>query len=337
MNRLNEALHALAQEAYDNYDILYIQEPWWATSDRAARVCQARSGLEHTAPSTRGRSCTSARVDVLQEVPRLRHRSTLRPRGRRRCDGGRGAPELQKGHRPVVYYNVYNQDEFDGDGRPRGRSTFQRVFIDARVDPVPADGAAVLLGDFNEHHPWWQVMGGTPRRQAREMADWLREHNFALVNEYDVRTFASHATGASSVLDLVFCNPAAGRLDAVWNFRVDAAATGASDHFALLWESPPADGPGPDLKCHRLQVQLEALRRRQVPRRRVHADRRGARTRRLLLHGRAHRRGHAVHPGASREHICKAVVERAAGRGEGGAGQREVHASWPGPGSRSRQ
>ncbi|KZV78522.1 hypothetical protein EXIGLDRAFT_783691 [Exidia glandulosa HHB12029] len=149
----------------------------------------------------------------------------------------------QRGRRPVVYYNVYNQGEVDDLGRPRGRTTFQRVFIDARVEPVPQDTAAVMLGDFNEHHSWWSLVNGAPRRQAREMVDWLRDRNFALANDFNEPTFASHDTGLLSVLDLVFYNPAAGRLDAVYGFRVDAAASGASDHFALLWESPPSAEP----------------------------------------------------------------------------------------------
>lgn len=142
-----------------------------------------------------------------------------------------------------MYYNVYNQDEVGTDGRNTGRTTFHRVFIDAPTNPVPADMAAVIFGDFNEHHAWWQALRAAPRRQARDMVEWLREHNYTLANSFDEPTFASHATGAPSVLDLAFFNPAAGRLDAVYNFRVDAAASGASDHYALLWESPPSEDP----------------------------------------------------------------------------------------------
>ncbi|KZV78592.1 hypothetical protein EXIGLDRAFT_783579 [Exidia glandulosa HHB12029] len=241
MNRLNEALHALAQDAHDKYDILFIQEPWWGDIGRG-QLASVKPGPgwntllpQHKAGAGRPRVLT---------YYRRRRNYTIVPRYDLVDDADAMAVEVrQSGRRPIIYYNVYNQGEADADGRPRGRTTFQRVFIDAASPPVPADAAAVLVGDFNEHHPWWELMQDQPRRQAREMAEWLRDRNFTLTNGFDEPTFASHATGVTSVLDLAFCNPAAGRLDAVYNFRVDAAATGASDHFALVWESPPGSEP----------------------------------------------------------------------------------------------
>lgn len=235
MNRSNTGLHSLIQDSTKTRDVLFVQEPWWG---------EIRNGRHASVKPGAGWRCLLPRSSIPEDArPRVlafyktRRDVTVIPRYDLIDDLDAMAVEVrQSGARPTIYVNIYNQREPapDDNGQP-ARTTFDRVFLGDNPPRFPPGVPVVISGDFNEHHPWWETMATEPRPQARALATWMREAGFEIANHFDEPTFASHATGRPSVLDLTFMNKTARLLDTVQQWRVDAEATGASDHYALTW------------------------------------------------------------------------------------------------------
>lgn len=236
-------MHTLIHESTEAHDVLFLQEPWW---DKLG------TGTEATVKAGPGWRCLLPRNPLPRgQRPRVlafyraRQDFTATPRYDILDDPDAMAVEVrQRGARPTIYINVYNQLQDVADGADgRRRTTFERLFLDpTHPHRIPDDVAVVFTGDMNEHHPWWEVMDSEPR-SARAMADWFRDAGYALINPFNEATFATHNSGTRSVLDLTFANRAAQHAACVQDWRIDPASTNVSDHFGLLWFTDPSLEP----------------------------------------------------------------------------------------------
>ena len=64
------------------------------------------------------------------------------------------------------------------------------------------DKNAILCGDLNAHHSWWNSTI-TNSKNANKLIDWLNNYEFDLLNEPDQQTcYRSN----SSIIDLTFAS-----------------------------------------------------------------------------------------------------------------------------------
>lgn len=126
---------------------------------------------------------------------------------------------------PFTIYHVYNERQ---QGFDAGLYTVQRLPFELSMN----SGPALLLGDFNLHHPLWNGATHSPSQLADSFANWLQRHQFSLLVDLEVvnskgGTFLR--SQETSVIDLVF---AKGFRSFHWSDWDYIEATG-SDHQAI--------------------------------------------------------------------------------------------------------
>ncbi len=63
----------------------------------------------------------------------------------------------------------------------------------------------MLVGDYNLHHIWWNVLARNPTREAKELVDWLGKYNCQLLNsDKQEGTFYRSNIREKSIIDLDF-------------------------------------------------------------------------------------------------------------------------------------
>jgi hypothetical protein len=111
---------------------------------------------------------------------------------------------------PVIVVNMYNR------ANAVGSLGMERLRQIAFPDYIPV----VFSGDWNLHHGMWEVMEDAPVPEARDLADWMVDSDFTLLNEHNEPTYQSHDQQTLSVLDLTFLNPKAVALDIVRDWSI---------------------------------------------------------------------------------------------------------------------
>ena len=127
----------------------------------------------------------------------------------------------------VTVINIYN-DSPSGD-----QCILNRLRQENNILP---QHAALITGDFNLHHPTWSREDRTlnPDQLASNIADWLAQYNYSLLNEKgEVTHLARHAGERPSVIDLSFANATATRLDTFKDWSIDPSISHDSDHNAI--------------------------------------------------------------------------------------------------------
>lgn len=123
----------------------------------------------------------------------------------------------------TLVYNIYNQKD------QNGTYTIERLFAPQTVLPT----RAILAGDFNAHHSWWNYRIRNPK-QADHLVDLLESNLYDLVNEEDAYTHFPTNGNHPSVLDLTFASPTV--FDSIQNWAIDSEASSGSDHAVLRFE-----------------------------------------------------------------------------------------------------
>jgi hypothetical protein len=105
---------------------------------------------------------------------------------------------------------------------------------------------AVVCGDFNAHHPWWNSKYSASSDRTDQLVDWLEQVKFVLVNEPDIPTFFRPNTTNNSVIDLAFATEGLHRENLI-TWKIDEEWQTGSDHelilLAILEESDTALNP----------------------------------------------------------------------------------------------
>ena len=244
MARSNTTTHAFWQDAHKEYDIIFMQEPWWEDLPRGARGSVHDGGgwscvlpIQPVKPSDRPRVLTYVRKRKgLSVVPRYDILQDL---------DAQAVEVRNTGRPPILVVNVYNEHPLctadgahDLDARRRLPTMVNRVLQGRIAERLPRGTEIIWVGDYNLHHPAWETAQGG-NKASRELYDWMQEHQYTLLNQPDEWTHFPRNGGTRSVLDLMFVNATAARKDTAKHFCVDPEAT-ASDHAALRWSLNPA-------------------------------------------------------------------------------------------------
>ena len=227
--------HATIQLLNNNmteFDIILIQEPAWSFIGR-----NPTTGKEINGPvALRGWSTILPVTAMNETSPRPRTLTYYRPRPdfsitlRSDLIEDRDIQILdiyQLEQPTVTVINIYN-DSPSGD-----QCILNRLRQENNILP---QHAALITGDFNLHHPTWSREDRTlnPDQLASNIADWLAQSNYSLLNEKgEVTHLARHAGERPSVIDLSFANATATRLDTFKDWSIDPSISHDSDHNAI--------------------------------------------------------------------------------------------------------
>jgi hypothetical protein len=76
---------------------------------------------------------------------------------------------------PILLVNIYNQ--------PATSDAANRWAIDKlRNIKLLKEAQILILGDFNLHHPWWDLNRmDAPDKRAKDTAEWLRDGGYTLL------------------------------------------------------------------------------------------------------------------------------------------------------------
>src|SRR5229473_3387494 len=95
--------------------------------------------------------------------------------------------------------NIYNEQSLTENNQE-----FTIFKVLTKINP---ENNALICGNFNAHHPWWnsRIRNGI---RSDELINWLEKFNFELVNEPDAMTFCRYQTNSNliseSMLNLSF-------------------------------------------------------------------------------------------------------------------------------------
>ena len=126
---------------------------------------------------------------------------------------------------PTLLLNVYNERSQAPDQNER---TMDRCMAN-----IPLPEKAIIVGDFNAHHPWWNSNVQTPKR-AESIINWTDTYNLQLLNEEDTPTYHYRNGTGTSILDLTFATPSS--TESITSWAVDDEATTGSDHEVIRFD-----------------------------------------------------------------------------------------------------
>ena len=131
----------------------------------------------------------------------------------------------------LLIFNVYNEKQIGSENH--------KYTVERKLSTVELPARAIICGDFNAHHSWWNSRVNNPVK-ADALVQWLKQQKCELINTPDESTYQKYCTnGASSVLDLTFATQATAEIVTDWSIY-DNWSTG-SDHeviyFSILSES----------------------------------------------------------------------------------------------------
>lgn len=220
LNKSSQATESALQLAVElNIDLIFIQEPWII-----------KSGIDYSISRS---IIHSSYIQTLPKFnPKLRPR-TLLYTSRTFQPAINLAPEspidpdiqifnVQNGDKVFRVINAYNE----ADQAKINGSTVERCLYN-----TPITQETILLGDLNAHHPWWDPYSNKSGN-ADQLAEWLEDHDFTLLNEPGVGTFYRTNQANPSVLDLTLATEGISTQISNWQTLGDIG----SDHLGILFE-----------------------------------------------------------------------------------------------------
>lgn len=188
-NRSSPNMDVCLETAVQNQiDCVFLQEPCMVehdnvfnTNSHPAYYCMLPSG-----------NCTRHRVAVFA---RKASRFVLTQRTDLAADSDMiivdvSGPDIET----FQIVNIYNEKCLGGSS--------SSYTVERSLQHLSMEKEALVLGDFNSHHSWWNSAISNSTR-ADELVQWLDNNSFELVNEPVIPTF-SRPGCADSVLDLSF-------------------------------------------------------------------------------------------------------------------------------------
>ena len=111
----------------------------------------------------------------------------------------------------LLIFNVYNEKQIGSEDH--------EYTVERKLSTVELPARAIICGDFNAHHSWWNSRVNNPVR-ADALVQWLKQQNCELINTPDESTYQQYCTnGASSVLDLTFATQATAEIVTDWSIH----------------------------------------------------------------------------------------------------------------------
>ena len=176
---------ALSLANDSSIDLILIQEPY-IFSDCTCRITKHHPMYETFTPSDNWETCPRAMSYVCKGSGL--HASQLRPHATHDIV----FLQLQaRNTAPLHIVNVYNAP-IGAQGAGEAVETLLSL-------PQSTWQSAFLAGDFNLHHPNWDLLHSSPSKQSEAFVVWLEQHNFTLTSEVGKPT-----QNLGNVLDLAF-------------------------------------------------------------------------------------------------------------------------------------
>ena len=126
---------------------------------------------------------------------------------------------------PTLLLNIYNEQSQAPDNNER---TVERCLCN-----IPLPEKAIIVGDFNAHHPWWNSNVKTPK-QTESIINWTDMYKLQLINEENTLTYNYRNRIGTSILDLTFATPTS--TESITSWAVDDETTTGSDHEVIRVE-----------------------------------------------------------------------------------------------------
>jgi hypothetical protein len=196
LNRSQPATESALQLALESkVDLILVQEPWLARKEQEDSYEQVQS-TQHpsfTQLFPRNRIIRPRTLAYISKSSQFQ--ATL-------ATCSLNDPDIQvldivQGTKRIQVLNIYNEN----DQLSQGLRTIDRVLF-----PLPLASEAIVLGDFNSHHPLWNPNILRPTPESSRLARWIETNNLSLLNTIGETTFF-RPNRTPSVLDLTLATP----------------------------------------------------------------------------------------------------------------------------------
>jgi hypothetical protein len=225
-------MQTLLHLAHKTTDIILVQEPW-VRFDKNSNTWNTLSHPSYT--SILPPSPAHIRPRVATFLSKTAAHISLTPRNDLANDPDAQCLTLSTPSTPpILLINLYNEKSQSPDNDER---TIERC-----IHQIPLPDRAIIVGDFNAHHQWWNSSVKTPKR-AETIINWTDTHRLQLINEEDIPTYHYRNGTGTSILDLTFVrNPQT--ID-TWTTPTSRATTTLSKPVFEIYSTTP---PPIDLK-----------------------------------------------------------------------------------------
>jgi ribonuclease HI len=212
--RKTHVMHSCLEIAIKSHtDFVLIQEPWIASDNTTTISHAAYYCILPNSSNTRPRVAIFARK---QSKFTFCHRTDLT------TDSDIiiidvSEPDIET----FQIINIYNEKALDSESN--------QYTVERSLQHISLTKETLIAGDFNSHHYWWNSSISNSVR-AESLILWLEQHNFELINEPDVYTYArNNGENASfSVIDLSFATK--NLSESISDWHIDEENASGSDH-----------------------------------------------------------------------------------------------------------
>ena len=216
-------MQTLLHLAHKTTDIVLIQEPW-VRFDNNSNTWNTISHPSFT--SILPTSPAQLRPRVAAFLSKTASHISLTPRNDITADPDVQCLTLTTPSTPsTLLINIYNEKSQSPNNDKR---TIERC-----ICKIPLPQHAIIAGDFNAHHQWWNSSVKTPKR-AEAIIHWTDINNLQLLNEEDTPTYHYRNGTGTSILDLTFATPTT--TESITSWAVDDEATTGSDHEVIRFD-----------------------------------------------------------------------------------------------------
>jgi Reverse transcriptase (RNA-dependent DNA polymerase)/Endonuclease-reverse transcriptase len=211
--RSTNAMHSCLNSATNTADLVLLQEPWVNVANRTT--------ISH--PSFQcilAGSSDGKRPRVAAFVSKTNPQLNCTLRSDIVDDPDLLALEVhQPGIPTTLIVCIYNERSQEPDSR--------EYTVDRALVNISLPARAIVCGDFNAHHGWWDSAAAQQVR-SDQLVTWLRQYECELINVPDVPTRTSRNGRGTSVLDLAFATPLT--YSSICDWAVDDEHPTGSDH-----------------------------------------------------------------------------------------------------------
>ena len=131
--------------------------------------------------------------------------------------------DISSNTKDFLILNIYNE---------KSQEKNQKYTIERKLTSIDILEKAIICGDFNAHHSWWNSnIQNSIRSDA--LISWINKFNCELINISDEMTYTSHSGISQSVLDLTFATAKIAENIVDWSINDEIVTD--SDHEVIAF------------------------------------------------------------------------------------------------------
>ncbi|KAJ1309245.1 hypothetical protein OPQ81_004910 [Rhizoctonia solani] len=130
------------------------------------------------------------------------------------------------------------------------RDQFSHALSHLTTNPIDQSQPVIWSGNFNMHHPMWQLMSNPPvhpNLDAQTFANWVVENKLTIMNNLNTPTCIGNKNQKDSIINLTLFNTCAIEKWPDINWEATEHRSAGSDHHAITWEISSHDQAEPDM------------------------------------------------------------------------------------------